>query len=187
MVVWKDWWFGKTGDLVPNHMIGTPHPNVMICKQTTPFPVEFVVRGYLTGSTETSIWTHYVRGERSYCGWDLSDGMHQHQALPNPLVTPTTKDDEHDQLLSAADVVSQGLMTEEDFDLCAKYALTLFKRGQVGTAKVGCILADTKYEFGKDDTGRIMVIDEIHTSDNSRYWIGATYDHRVEQGLSQKV
>ncbi|KAF4318678.1 hypothetical protein BBO99_00007149 [Phytophthora kernoviae] len=179
------WWFEQTKHIVANHLLGVPHPSAMLCKKCTVFPVEFVVRGYITGSTSTSMWTNYKNGSRDFCGHKLQDGYVQHQKLPQNLVTPTTKDDEHDELISGLEIVSQGRMTQEQWDYCEKKTLELFAFGQEQAAKRGLILVDTKYEFGIDDaTGEIMLIDEIHTPDSSRFWLAASYEERMAAGQS---
>ncbi|RHY30951.1 hypothetical protein DYB32_003891 [Aphanomyces invadans] len=179
----SSWWFDATRHIVPNHMIANPHPAAVICKQATVFPVEFVVRGYITGSTSTSMWTNYAKGSRDFCGHKLQDGYKQHQKLPENLVTPT--DDVHDELISGAEVVSSGRMTQAQWDYCHNKALELFAFGQKVAATRGLILVDTKYEFGVDNvTGEILLIDEIHTPDSSRYWLAASYDERMAAGLS---
>lgn len=179
----SNWWFQQSVDIIPNHVLSVPHPNVTVARRCTVFPVEFVVRGYMTGSTNTSMWTHYSKGERNYCGHTLPDGMVKSQRLPEPLLTPTTKDDTHDELISASEVVSSGRMSQEHWDVCADAALRLFALGQQEAAKRGLILVDTKYEFGVDDSdGSVRLIDEIHTPDSSRYWVAASYDARMASG-----
>ncbi|CAM9453538.1 unnamed protein product, partial [Chrysoparadoxa australica] len=177
------WWFNLTKDLVPNHVIAAPHPNVTIGKKAKVFQVEFVMRGYLTGSTSTSIWKNYEAGVRQYCGHALPDGLKKSQKIPmGNLLTPTTKG-EHDELTDAAGVVSSGLMSQEEWDACADMSHKLFARGQEVAAERGLILVDTKYEFGVDDDGKIMIVDEVHTPDSSRYWLAGSYEERLAQGL----
>ncbi|RLN53780.1 hypothetical protein BBJ28_00005076 [Nothophytophthora sp. Chile5] len=179
------WWFQQTKHIVPNHLLAVPHPSAMLCKKCTVFPVEFVVRGYITGSTSTSMWTNYRNGSRDFCGNKLVDGYVQHQKLPQNLVTPTTKDDEHDELISGEEIVRSGRMTQQQWDYCSQKALELFAFGQQQAAQRGLILVDTKYEFGMDEaTGEILLIDEIHTPDSSRYWLAASYDERMAAGKS---
>ncbi len=177
----SQWWFQQTQSLVPNHIIGCPHPNVTIAKKCTVFPVEFVMRGYMTGTTSTSIWKNYSTGMRSYCGHNLPDGMVKNQILPEILLTPTTKD-EHDELISAEDIIASGRMSSEDWKVCARYAKELFTYSQKKAAEKGLILVDTKYEFGKDSSGSILLIDEIQTPDSSRYWVADTYQARISNG-----
>jgi phosphoribosylaminoimidazole-succinocarboxamide synthase len=178
------WWFDKTRDVVPNHMIGLPDPNVLECIECTPLLCEFVVRAYVTGSTSTSIWTHYERGERMFCGHRLPDGLRKNEKLPAPILTPATKapKGEHDVSGSREEILATGKITAEDFDRAASMAMTLFAEGARICAERGLILVDTKYEFGKTGDGRIIVIDEIHTPDSSRFWEAATYAERFARG-----
>lgn len=176
------WWFSKTADIVPNHILATPDPNVVIGKKCNVFPIEFVVRGYITGTTSTSMWTNYAKGVREYCGLTLPEGLVQNQRLDKPVVTPTTKEVEHDRLISPYEIVSEGWMLQEDYEYCAAKALELFARGQEIASRNGLILVDTKYEFGHDSSGTIMVVDEIHTPDCSRYWLVDTYAEKFASG-----
>lgn len=178
----SQFWFEQTKDIVANHMIAVPDPNVMLVKKVQVFPIEFVVRGYLTGSTSTAVWTAYKRGDREFCGNSLPDNMVKNQPFPQPIITPTTKSDEHDESISAEQIVARGLMSQTDWDACAHIALQLFKRGQEIARQHGMILVDTKYEMGKDAAGNIMLVDEIHTPDSSRYWIAGTYEQRMKDG-----
>ncbi|MBT3464199.1 phosphoribosylaminoimidazolesuccinocarboxamide synthase [archaeon] len=175
-------WFNKTKDIVQNHMIDNPDPNIMVCKKLNVFPVEFVVRGYMTGVTSTAVWTAYENGERLFCGNVLPEGMIKNQKFDEAIITPTTKSDEHDEKISAEEVISKGLMTKSQWDYVAEKALKLFKRGEEIAAQNGLILVDTKYEFGHDDKGNIYLIDEIHTPDSSRYWIKESYDKKFTDG-----
>jgi phosphoribosylaminoimidazole-succinocarboxamide synthase len=179
-------WFEMTEDAVPNHLIGTPDPQVMEVINCEPMPVEMVVRAYLTGSTSTSIWTHYEKGGRLFCGNPLSDGMKKHQKLAAPILTPSTKAEhgDHDVSCSKEEILAMGRISKEDFDTMADMSFTLFKIGQEHCAKQGLILVDTKYEFGKTQDGRIVVIDEIHTPDSSRFWQAAGYDAAFAAGAS---
>eukprot|EP01041_Mallomonas_annulata_P006195 gene6195-12549_t len=176
------WWFDQTKDFVPNHIISCPHPNITICKKCTVFPIEFVMRGYITGSTSTSMWTNYAKGVRDYCGHLLPEGLIKNQKLDSNKLTPTTKDDTHDELISEAEIISSGRMTQEDYNLCKTYAHAIFSYGQKVALEKGLILVDTKYEFGKDSEGNILLIDEIQTPDSSRYWIADTYETRMASG-----
>jgi len=176
------YWFEVTKDMIPNHLLSVPHPNVSIVKKCTPFPIEFVVRSYMTGSTSTSIWKNYQDGVRKYCGHDLPDGMKKNQKLEKTILTPTTKEEEHDRPISEAEIVAEGWMNQADFDVCAKAALAVFVKGQEIAAERGLILVDTKYEFGKDENGVIHLIDEVNTPDSSRYWISSTYQERIANG-----
>lgn len=177
------WWFRATEHIVPNHMLDTPHPNALLARRCDPFPVEFVVRGFVTGSTATSLWKNYERGVRRYCGIDLPDGLHKNQRLAENIVTPTTKDDAGDALISPDEIVERGLMSRADYEACARAALQLFAFGQRTVRERGLILVDTKYEFGRDPVdGTIRLIDEVHTPDSSRYWLAPSYEARVAAG-----
>lgn len=177
-------WFEKTRDMVPNHLIGNPDPQVMDVMDCAPMPVEMVVRAYLTGSTSTSIWTHYEQGGRLFCGNPLADGMKKHQKLAAPILTPSTKAEhgDHDISCSREDILAMGRISAADFDTMAKMSFDLFKFGQEHCAKQDLILVDTKYEFGRTKDGRIVVIDEIHTPDSSRFWQASTYDEAYAAG-----
>uniref|UniRef100_M4C2N7 Phosphoribosylaminoimidazole-succinocarboxamide synthase, chloroplastic n=1 Tax=Hyaloperonospora arabidopsidis (strain Emoy2) TaxID=559515 RepID=M4C2N7_HYAAE len=178
------WWFTQTQHIIANHVLSVPHASAMLCKKCFVFPVEFVVRGYITGSTSTSLWTNYRNGSRTFCGHSLQDGYKQHQKLPENLVTPTTKD-EHDELISGLEIVQSGRMTQAQWTYCEEKALALFAFGQEQAAKRGLILVDTKYEFGVDNvTGEILLVDEIHTPDSSRYWLADTYEACMAAGKS---
>jgi phosphoribosylaminoimidazole-succinocarboxamide synthase len=176
------YWFEQTKHIIPNHILCVPHPNVSIVKKCNPFPIEFVVRSFLTGSTSTSIWKNYCNGVRNFCGHDLPDGMVKNQKLAKNILTPTTKEEEHDRPISEFDIVQEGWMTKEDLDICAKAAISVFELGQKIAAERGLILVDTKYEFGKDEDGNILLIDEVHTPDSSRYWIASSYEERLKSG-----
>ncbi len=177
-------WFDATADICPNHVIEEPDPNVAIVKHLKMLPVEMVVRSYLTGSTETSIWPMYQRGERVLYGHTFPDGMVKNQKLPQTILTPTTKAEqgEHDAPITAEEIVAQGLLTQAQWDELAEKSLAIFKRGQEIAAANGLILVDTKYEFGLDENGRIVLADEVHTPDSSRYWIADTYEARLAAG-----
>lgn len=175
------WWFEQTKNIVPNHVLSIPDPNVTVGKKCTVFPVEFVVRGYITGTTSTSAWVNYQNGMREYCGHTLPEGLKKNQKFDRPLVTPTTKSDEHDRLISPSEIVSENLMTQEEWDYVSGKALELFTFGQKIAAEHGLILVDTKYEFGKDADGNILLIDEIHTPDSSRYWLAGSYEERMNK------
>ena len=179
------YWFGKTKDVAPNHFLSMPDPNVLECIECEPLLVEMVVRAYVTGSTATSIWTHYAAGERVFCGHQLPDGLKKNQHLPGPILTPATKapKGQHDVSGSREEILAIGQVTAEDFDKAAEIAMALFAAGQRMCAERGLILVDTKYEMGKTKDGRIVVIDEIHTSDSSRFWVGNTYEERFTKGL----
>jgi phosphoribosylaminoimidazole-succinocarboxamide synthase len=177
-------WFDHTTDIAPNHVIGYPDPNTVHCKRVTILPVEIVVRGYLAGSTSTSILTRYKAGERQMYGHRLPDGLKDNQALPQAIITPTSKafDGGHDEPLTAEDIVGTGLLTQTQWDEVSHKALALFARGQAMAAERGLILVDTKYEFGTDAKGNILLADEIHTPDSSRYWIAEGYGAALAAG-----
>jgi phosphoribosylaminoimidazole-succinocarboxamide synthase len=178
------YWFDHTADLCPNHVLSYPDPNVVIGKRVEILPVEVVVRGYLAGTTSTSILTQYRKGARAMYGHVLPDGLRDNQVLPAPIITPTSKafDGGHDEPLTAAEIVSQGLLTAAQWDEVSARALALFARGQKMAAERGLILVDTKYEFGTDGDGNILLADEIHTPDSSRYWIASGYDAAFAAG-----
>lgn len=175
-------WFEQTRDIVQNHVLDVPDPNVTIGRKCTVFPIEFVMRGYLTGSTDTSAWTQYNKGIRNICGNVLADGMIKNQKFDAPLLTPTTKSDEHDESISAEQIVSRGIIDQKTWDSLAATVKALFARGQEIARKHGLILVDTKYELGRTPDGAICLIDEIHTPDSSRYWIADTYEQRMREG-----
>ncbi|KAL7563328.1 hypothetical protein ACA910_016683 [Epithemia clementina (nom. ined.)] len=177
------YWFKATAHIIPNHCLSFPHPNVTIAKKCKPFPIEFVVRSYMTGSTSTSIWKNYQNGVRNYCGHVLPEGMIKNQKLEQNILTPTTKEEDHDRPISVADIVAEKWMTQQDLDVCVEAAMKVFAFGQEVAASRGLILVDTKYEFGRDEeTGEILLIDEVHTPDSSRYWLASTYADRMAQG-----
>jgi phosphoribosylaminoimidazole-succinocarboxamide synthase len=178
------WWFDRTADLCPNHVLAYPDPNVVIGKHVTILPVEVVVRGYLAGTTSTSVLTQYKAGVRTMYGHTLPEGLRDNQVLPAAIITPTSKafDGGHDEPLTAAEIVSQGLLTAAQWDEVSAKALALFARGQKMAAERGLILVDTKYEFGTDAAGNILIADEIHTPDSSRYWIASGYQAAFEGG-----
>ncbi|MBN1767341.1 MAG: phosphoribosylaminoimidazolesuccinocarboxamide synthase [Prolixibacteraceae bacterium] len=171
-----------TSDIVPNWKIATPDPMVTVGHKCEPFKVEMVIRGYLTGHA----WREYRDGKRSLCGNAMPDGMIENQKFDKPLITPTTKADVgHDEDISREEILAQGLVSKEDYDLLEKYTFELFQRGTEMAAEKGLILVDTKYEFGKKD-GKIFLIDEIHTPDSSRYFYAEGYEQRQAKGESQK-
>ena len=178
------YWFEQTADICPNHVVAYPDPNVVIGKRLDILPVEIVVRGYLAGTTGTSILTLYKKGERQMYGVTLPDGMKDYQILPEPIITPTSKafDGGHDEPLTPAEIVDKTLLSQTQWETLSKYALALFKRGQEVAADKGLILVDTKYEFGTDENGAIILADEIHTPDSSRYWIADTYEESFRNG-----
>ncbi|XP_020589497.1 phosphoribosylaminoimidazole-succinocarboxamide synthase, chloroplastic [Phalaenopsis equestris] len=177
------WWFNTTEHIVPNAVVCSPHENVTIAKKCSVFPVEFVVRGFVTGSTDTSLWTVYNSGRRNYCGNILPDGMKKNQKLPANILTPTTKATNHDVPVSPDEIVEMGLMTKDDYLEVSSKAMSLFSYGQQVALNHGLMLVDTKYEFGKDTDGNILLIDEVHTPDSSRYWIASSYQERFNASL----
>ena len=181
-------WFDQVSDIAPHHLISVPDPCVSIVKECKLLPVEFVYRGYLTGSSSTSIWTAYEQGERVYCGHTLPDGMTRHEKLREPLLTPTTKAEQgaHDELISREQLIESGAISEALYDEAAAIARRLFARGQEFAASRGLILVDTKYEMGLDENGGIVVIDEIHTPDSSRYWYADGYEQALSRGESPR-
>ena len=176
------WWFDQTKKIIPNQVIGVPDPNVTLAKKCEVFPIEFVVRGYITGSTSTALWTVYNNGDRTYCGNIIPEGLVKNQKLDANMLTPTTKEEHHDRPIAPDEIVNEGWMTQEDWDYCSQKALELFAFGQKKAAENDMILVDTKYEMGRDADGTIQLIDEIHTPDSSRYWIAKTYDERMAAG-----
>ncbi len=177
-------WFEATADICPNHVLSYPDPNVVIGQRLDILPVEIVVRGYLAGTTGTSILPMYQAGQRTMYGVTFPDGMRANQILPTPIITPTSKefDGGHDAPLTVADIIGQKLLTQAQWDVVSGYALALFARGQKLAAERGLILVDTKYEFGTDADGRIVLADEIHTPDSSRYWFAESYPARFAAG-----
>jgi phosphoribosylaminoimidazole-succinocarboxamide synthase len=178
------WWFDRTADIVANHVIDVPDPNALIAHEARPLPVEVVVRGHITGVTDTSIWGMYSDGARSIYGYDFPDGLRKNTPLPRPIVTPTTKAQRggHDEPLSCAEVVERGLLSPERWDAVIDAALALFERGVDVGASAGLVLADTKYEFGLTADDELIVIDEMHTPDSSRWWVAASLDGRLAAG-----
>jgi phosphoribosylaminoimidazole-succinocarboxamide synthase len=178
------YWFEHTGNVAESHMKRLPDPNVLECVLCEPVLVEMVMRAYVTGSTSTSIWTHYEKGARDFCGHRLPDGLKKNQKLDAPILTPTTKapKGEHDVSGSREEILATGQVTAKDFDAAAEIAARLFAAGQKMCAARGLILVDTKYELGKTKDGKMVVIDEIHTPDSSRFWLADTYEERFARG-----
>ena len=171
-----------TADIVPNWKMATPDPMVTVGVRCEPFKVEMVVRGYLTGHA----WREYRDGKRSICGEPMPEGMRENEKFPQPIITPTTKADEgHDEDISKADIIARGSVSKEDYEQLEKYTLALYQRGCEMAAEKGLILVDTKYEFGKKD-GKIILIDEIHTPDSSRYFYAEGYEERLARGEEQR-
>jgi len=175
------WWFEQTRDIIPNHLIAVPDPNVMVVRRAEPLPVEVIVRGYITGVTRTSLWTLYAQGERRPYGIPLPDGLQKNDPLPQPILTPTTKapSGAHDEILTREEILSRGLVSKAIWERIEAVALALFARGQELARKAGLILVDTKYEFGWVD-GELVLIDELHTPDSSRFWLAETYQRGRE-------
>jgi phosphoribosylaminoimidazole-succinocarboxamide synthase len=181
-------WFDQTKDIVGNHVIEFPDPNVVYAKECKPLPVEMVVRGYLTGVTSTSVWTHYKEGGRNFCGNELPEEMKWNQKFDTPIITPSTKaaHGDHDESVAPDVLFERTDLTPEQFEHLSDVALKLFARGQEISAKQGIILVDTKYEFGMTPDGEIVLIDEIHTPDSSRFWYMDEYEKRFEAEEEQK-
>ncbi len=178
------WWFEKTADVIPNHILSIPDPNAVVVKNVSPLPIEVIVRGFITGVTETALWRRYELGEREIYGYHFVDGLQKNQQLSNPIITPTTKGGVtgHDERLTCAEVVEQGYLKDKDWDVVQKAALDIFTRGQQIALTAGMILVDTKYEFGTTEDGQIVLIDEVHTPDSSRFWKADSYQERFAAG-----
>jgi len=175
-------WFDQTKDIVPNHVIAVPDPNVTVGRKCKTVPVEAVVRGYITGVTDTSLWTHYAKGKRDFGNFRLPDGMKKNEKLPEPVFTPSTKEEAHDRPMSPQELVAEGIVSQETIAAVERTAIALYRRGAEIVEKCGLILVDTKYEFGTDADGKLVLIDEIHTPDSSRYWQRETYRPRFDKG-----
>ena len=180
------YWFDETSDICPNHVISYPDPNIVTVKDLEMLPIEMVVRDYMTGSTETSIWPMYERGERTLYGHVFPEGLVKNQKLPGTIITPTTKaaQGDHDAPITESEILKTQLVTTEQWHELSEKSLALFNRGRELAAKNGLILVDTKYEFGLDENGTIVVADEIHTPDSSRFWIADSYDERLSNNLN---
>jgi len=178
------WWFDRIADLIPTHMVAAPDPNVTIARKCRPLPVEVVVRSRLTGTTGTSLWTLYATGARHIYGMRFPDGLKKNDPLPRPIITPTTKGamGAHDRPISERDIVESGLVEARCWDEVRSVALSVFERGARTAAEAGLVLVDTKYEFGLDTGGRVVIIDEVHTPDSSRFWRAATAEERIAAG-----
>ncbi len=181
-------WFEETKDIIGNHVVEFPDPNVVLAKQCKPLPIEMVVRGYITGVTTTSAWYNYEKGVRNFCGNELPDGLKKNQKFDQPILTPSTKalQGDHDESVSKEELLTRTDLTEEQYNKIADASLKLYQRGVEVAAKQGIILVDTKYEFGMTDDGEIVLIDEIHTPDSSRFWFADDYRERFEKGEEQK-
>jgi phosphoribosylaminoimidazole-succinocarboxamide synthase len=178
------WWFDRTRDVIANHQIDLPDPNALIAIVAEPIAVEVIVRGYITGVTSTALWYRYSLGERDIYGYRFRKGLCKNERLPEPIITPTTKGGPtgHDERLTCAEVVELGLLDRATWDQVQAAALSIFKRGQEIAEKNGLILVDTKYEFGRAADGSVMLIDEVHTPDSSRFWRADSYEERFAQG-----
>jgi phosphoribosylaminoimidazole-succinocarboxamide synthase len=178
------WWFEQTEDIIPNHIVSLPDPNAAVVNVAEPFLVEVIVRGYITGVTSTALWYRYSLGERNIYGYDFPEGLRKNAPLPEPIITPTTKGGitGHDERLTCEEVVQKGLLDNQTWDEVQAAALAVFKRGQEIARKAGMILVDTKYEFGRTANGSVVLIDEVHTPDSSRFWKADTYEERFTTG-----
>ena len=181
----SSFWFEKTKDIVQNHLISVPDPNILLVKECKLIPIEMVVRGYITGVTDTSIWRSYEKGERVIYGIKFPEGLKKNQKLKEAVITPTTKADygQHDERLTEKKILEKKIVSPRIWKEMKKVSLALFERGQKICDKAGIILVDTKYEFGLDEKGKLILIDEIHTPDSSRYWIKKTYKERLKKGI----
>ncbi|MBI2338742.1 phosphoribosylaminoimidazolesuccinocarboxamide synthase [Candidatus Daviesbacteria bacterium] len=180
----SQFWFEKTSDIIQNHLISVLDPNVMVVKNCKVIPIEMVVRGYITGVTDTSIWGSYEKGERVIYGIKFPEGLRKNQKLNEPVITPTTKAAKgHDERLTEKEILQRRIISPVIWKEMKKAALAVFERGQKICDKAGIILVDTKYEFGLDEKGKLILVDEIHTPDSSRYWIKATYKKRFSKGV----
>jgi phosphoribosylaminoimidazole-succinocarboxamide synthase len=178
------WWFEQTRDIVPNHLVSLPDPNAAVVHVAEPFPIEVIVRGYITGVTSTALWYRYSIGERNIYGYDFPEGLRKNQELPEPIITPTTKGGAtgHDERLTCAEVTEKGLLDSHAWDQIQAAALAIFKCGQEVARRAGIILVDTKYEFGCAPDGTVVLIDEVHTPDSSRFWKADSYETRFAAG-----
>ena len=178
------YWFNRTKHIVANHMIDTPYANAMRVKNLKVFPIEFVVRGYITGSTNTSLWTLYHNGLRNVSGIVLPEGLEKNSKLPKPLLTPTTKSNFGDAPIEQEDILASNLMSEKDWEMASRIAFKLYEYGSEEALKKDFILVDTKFELGKDEHGNIFVLDELLTPDSSRYWRASNLAQRKSCGLA---
>jgi phosphoribosylaminoimidazole-succinocarboxamide synthase len=181
-----NFWFDQTADIVPNHLLDVPDPNVVRARECNLVALEFVVRAYITGVTKTSLWFNYESGLREMAGIPLPDGLRKNERLAEPILTPTTKLEDHDRNISRRDAVSEGLITTDLFDRIAGLSFDLFRRGTEVAAERGLILVDTKYEFGILH-GEVVLIDEVHTPDSSRFWYADTYEELFADGKDQRA
>ncbi len=182
------WWFRQLDGVVPHHLIDTPDPNISVVKNAQVLPIEIIVRGYLTGSTKTSSWYAYNNLDRVICGLEMPEGMVKNQAFGAPMITPTTKPETgHDEPVTRDEIFERGLVPEDIYTQAEAYALKMFALGQKKAAERGLILVDTKYEMGLDAEGNLMVIDEVHTPDSSRYWVADSYEARMAAGQEPEM
>jgi phosphoribosylaminoimidazole-succinocarboxamide synthase len=181
------WWFEKTADIVGNHVISVPDPNVTLAHEADPLPVEVIVRGFITGVTKTSLWYLYSQGDREPYGIPLPDGLQKDDALPTPIITPTTKAEKggHDEKLTRQEILDRGLVPQDLWEQVETAALAVFSRGQEVARNAGLVLVDTKYEFGLVD-GRLVLIDEVHTPDSSRYWTLSSYEEGTPKNFDKE-
>lgn len=179
------WWFENTRDIIGNHLVSVPDPNAIVALEVEPLPIEVIVRAYITGVTQTALWYRYSLGERTIYGYHFPEGLTKNAALPSPIITPTTKGGPtgHDERLDFDEVVGKGYLDKTSWATVAEAALALFARGQERAARAGLMLVDTKYEFGRAPDGSIILIDEVHTPDSSRYWKAESYAFRVASGI----
>lgn len=180
-----EFWFEKTTGIAPNHVIAVPDPNAMVVKECEQLPLEFIVRGYITGVTKTSAWYNYQNGVRDFCGNKLAEGLKKDQKFDKPILTPTTKLEAHDRPISRDEAIRDGLIDGDTFDRAADICFKLFDMGVKHAASRGLILVDTKYEIGCLD-GQLVVTDEIHTPDSSRYWFADSYEELFKAGADQR-
>jgi phosphoribosylaminoimidazole-succinocarboxamide synthase len=178
------WWFAQTDTLIDNHVISVPDPNATLATPAIPFPIEVIVRGYITGVTSTALWYRYSLGEREIYGYRFPEGLRKNQLLPDPIITPTTKGGVtgHDERLTCAEVTARGFLDADTWEEVQAAALAIFRKGQAVAREAGLILVDTKYEFGRSADGRVLLIDEVHTPDSSRFWKASTYMERYLSG-----
>jgi phosphoribosylaminoimidazole-succinocarboxamide synthase len=179
-----NWWFDQTRDIIANHKVSEPDPNAVVAQVAEPFPVEVIVRGYITGVTTTALWYRYSLGERDIYGYHFPEGLRKNSKLAEPIITPTTKGvaGAHDERLTCAEVTGKGLLEAGIWEQTQAAALAIFKRGQELAEKAGLILVDTKYEFGRAADGSVVLIDEVNTPDSSRFWKADTYEERFSRG-----
>ncbi len=183
------WWFEQTRSIIPNHIQSIPDANAALVTEVETFPVEVIVRGYITGVTKTALWYRYSLGEREIYGYSFPEGLEKNQALPEAIITPTTKGGPsgHDERLTCAEVVEQGHLDAATWEQVMAAALAIFKRGQEVAARAGLILVDTKYEFGRAPDGKVLLIDEVHTPDSSRFWKQKSYLDRLRSGQEPEL